>query len=211
MTQGPVVALALATTLDPDAARHLHDFDGLDEAGIERAVTTLCQQRHGNRALPWHLQRLDAAAWVTVTPDTARIHAASVADGQAEAELLEQLNALLSDAAVVAAWAGERTWPLLRARAARHGRASPWLWPAGGEIPTLVDVAGGFGPAGDSPAPLLREWAALLGAPLISTQNAALCQQEALDTAYALLALQVARGDRSPAEVQACRSALARA
>ncbi len=205
-----MVALALATTLDTDAASYLHDFDGLDEAGIERAVTTLWQQRHGNRALPWHLQRLDAAAWVTVTPDAARIHAAGVAGVQAEAELLDRLDALLSDAAVVAAWEGDRAWSLLRARAARHGRAVPWLWPAADRFPALVDVAAGFGPTGDSPAPPLREWAAVLGAPLMATQGTAPCQQEALDTAHALLALQMARGDIGPAEAQACRSALAR-
>lgn len=206
------VALALATTLDADAARRLHDFDGLDEAGIERAVTTLWQQRHGNRELPWHLQRLDAVAWVTIAPGQARIHALSAAGEQEEAELLDQLNAALSDAALVAAWEGDRTWPLLRARAARHGRALPWLWPAAESHPSLVDVTAGISLAGGSPAsPPLREWAALLGAPVLSAQALAGCQQEALDTAHALLALQLARGDCSPTEAQACRSALARA
>lgn len=207
-----MVALALATTLDADAARRLHDFDGLDEAGIERAVTTLWQQRQGNRELPWHLQRLDAAAWVTIAPDRARIHALAAADEQEEAELLDRLHSVLSDAALVAAWDGDRTWPLLRARAARHGRALPWLWPAADSHSSLMGVTAAICPAGSSPAsPPLREWAALLGAPMLSARASADCQQEALDTAHALLALQVARANCSPTEAQACRSALARA
>lgn len=126
-------ALHLVSGPDIQAARRLHNCDGLND---EDSSHILFHQhgwdpkssfRFGDDAahLPFYLQHIAAAAMVVVDGEDVSLSSIEARGEKGEKQLLAELNQQLSELAedsLVFAWeGGKQTMPLLKARRSLHG------------------------------------------------------------------------------------------
>lgn len=158
MSRAPVVAFALATVPDVDAARRLHDFGTLDDAGVARALGQQYLQRTGHERLPAHLCRIVAIGVACRDHTGLRIYALDESDSD-EASLLRTLFELAGrGTAVPVNWDSDGMQrAVVNQRALLHGIGADDDWRSRYVALAPMLAGGGMAP--------MSEFAALLGLP----------------------------------------------
>ena len=126
-----VMVFDIETVPDTEAGRRLWDMEGIDDAGVAKALGA----QRGARArdfLPLHLHRVVAISVVYATPGRLKIFSLGEID-TGEAEIVDSFfRAIEKTTPVLVSWnGGGFDLPVLHYRALRHGLSAPRYWDSG--------------------------------------------------------------------------------
>ncbi len=201
------IALALATGVDVDGLRQLHDYRGLSDADVVRAFEQTRIQRFGNVGMPAYLKRIEHVACVVDDGSMPRLMI--LEERSDEARLLNALHdALRAAQGPCVVWDAGELRPL-SARAMRHGSVLPTALRDGSAL-ALANVFADSTRDASDPAGVETDVATLLGLDAVNGSTTT-AMTRAFNRYQLWLAWQYSQGMMTAGEREARRKTIAEA
>jgi predicted PolB exonuclease-like 3'-5' exonuclease len=129
-----VMVFDIETVPDVEGGRRVYDLQGLDDAGVAKAMMQLRVQKTGSDFLALHLHRIVAISVVLRAGETVKVWSLGEPDSPEDELLRRFFDGLERFAPTLVSWNGSGfDLPVLHYRALRHGVTAARYWEVGDE------------------------------------------------------------------------------